>query len=125
LAAVVTESMRDLDGVGALLDEHRAGGLFVSGCVANQSALYDRFGAVVLLSAPVDVILARVVDRTNPFGSGPKERAKIANDLAEFEPILRASADHEIDTTVRVMQVVMELERIATQSDDRPASGSR
>lgn len=74
------EPMWDLDRVGALLDEHRAGWLFVSGCVANQGALYDRFDAVVLLSAPVEVILARVVDRANPFGSRPEDLAKIASD---------------------------------------------
>jgi dephospho-CoA kinase len=60
------EPMWDLERVGALLDGHRAGWLFVSGCVANQSALYDRFDGVVLLSAPVDIILARVLDRANP-----------------------------------------------------------
>ncbi len=74
------EPMWDLDRLGALLDGHRAGWLFVSGCVVNQGALYDRFDAVVLLSAPVEVILARVVDRANPFGSRPDDRAKIASD---------------------------------------------
>jgi len=52
------EPLWNLERVGALLDRHRAGWLFVSGCVANQAALYDRFDEVVLLSAPVDVILA-------------------------------------------------------------------
>jgi hypothetical protein len=82
------EPMWDLDRVGALLDGHRTGWLFVSGCVANQGALYDRFDAVVLLSAPVDAILARVGDRVNPFGARPEDRAKIARDLAAFEPLL-------------------------------------
>jgi hypothetical protein len=49
--------------------------------VANQGAVYDRFDAVVLLSAPVEIISARVVDRANPFGSRPGDRAKIASDL--------------------------------------------
>ncbi len=44
------------------------------------------------MSAPVDVILARVVDRANPFGSRPENHAKIASDLAEFEPLLRAAS---------------------------------
>jgi hypothetical protein len=43
--------------------------LFIAGCVGNQAAVYDRFDAVVLLSAPLDVILDRVADRTNPLGS--------------------------------------------------------
>jgi hypothetical protein len=37
--------------------------LFVEGCVRNQSKFYDRFDAVVLLSAPADVILDRVARR--------------------------------------------------------------
>jgi hypothetical protein len=107
------EPMWDLDRVGALLDGHRAGWLFVSGCVANQGALYDRFDAVVLLSAPVDVIFARVGDRANPFGARPEDRAKIAGDLAAFEPLLRARADHEIVTTAPIAEVVSALEQVA------------
>ena len=49
--------------------------------MANQGAVYDRFDAVVLLSAPVDVILDRVADRANPFGSTAEDRTKIAKDL--------------------------------------------
>lgn len=107
------EPMWDLQRVGALLDEDRTGWLFVAGCVANQGALYDHFDAVVLLSAPVDVILGRVTDHANPFGSRPQDRAKIANDLALFEPRLRAGVDHEIVTTVPVAQVAAELEQVA------------
>jgi shikimate kinase len=107
------EPMWDLDRVTALLDGHRAGWLFVSGCVANQGALYERFDAVVLLSAPVDVILDRVGHRANPFGSRPGDREKIARDLAAFEPLLRAGADHEIMTMAPVAEVVAELEQVA------------
>jgi shikimate kinase len=113
------EPMWDLDRVGAVLDKHRAGWLFVSGCVANQSALYDRFDAVVLLSAPIDVILARVGDRANPFGSRPEDRAKIGRDLAAFEPLLRAGADHEIATTAPVAEVVAALEQVAAAAAGR------
>ena len=107
------EPMWDLDRMGALLDGHRVGWLFVSGCVANQRAMYDRFDAVVLLRAPVEVIVARVIDRANPFGSCRQDRAKIASDLAQFEPLLRAGVDHEIVTTAPVPDVVAALEHIA------------
>lgn len=114
-----TEPMWDLERVGALLDGHRAGWLFVSGCVANQGALYDRFDAVVLLSAPVDVILARVADRANPFGSRVEDRAKIARDVDVFEPLLRTGIDHEIATTAPVAEVVAALERVAASAAGR------
>jgi broad-specificity NMP kinase len=107
------EPMQSRDRICALLDGHRARSLFVSGCVANQGAVYDRFDAVVLLSAPVEVISARVVDRGNPFGSRREDRAKIASDLAAFEPLLRAGADYEIVTTASVPEVVAALERVA------------
>jgi hypothetical protein len=115
--------MWDLDRMRALLDGHRPGWLSVSGCVANQGAVYDRFDAVVLLSAPVKVSSARVVDRANPFRSRPEDRAKIASDLARFEPRLRAGADHEIVRTAAVAEVVAALERVAAMVD-RPGRGS-
>ena len=119
LAPSGTEPLWDLERIGALLDRHRAGWLFIAGCVANQRVVYDRFDAVVLLSAPVDVILERVQDRANPFGSAPAERAKIASDLAACEPLLRAGADHELVTTVPVTEVVTALEQIAARSGRR------
>jgi AAA domain len=55
--------------IEALLDEHDDGVLFVSGCVANQGTFFPRFDAVVLLSAPGDVVLERIAVRTtNDFG---------------------------------------------------------
>ncbi len=117
------EPMWDLSRVGALLDAHRDGWLFVAGCVANQGALYHRFDAVVLLTAPVEVLLARVVDRPNPYGSNPADRVRIAADLAAFEPVLRAGADLEIATTAPLDDVVAQLERLAAAPD--PARRSR
>jgi dephospho-CoA kinase len=114
------EPLWDLDKIGAVLDRHRVGWLFIAGCVANQRALYHRFDAVVLLSAPVDVVLERVSDRANPFGSRSQDRAKIASDVAAFEPLLRAGADHEIITTAPIAEVVSALEQVAAAA--RPAN---
>ncbi len=114
------EPMWNVEPICDLLDRHRAGWLFVCGCVANQGAFYGRFDAVVLLSAPIEVILARVTDRANPFGSHPLQREKIAADLAEFEPLLRAGADHEIDARASVSDVVAALEQVAIEVE-RPA----
>lgn len=64
----------------------------------NQSRFYGRFNAVVLLSAPADVILDRVARRTtNDYGKSPVERATILDDLATVEPLLRAGGTHELD----------------------------
>ena len=108
------EPIWDLSRIEALIDGHLTGWLFVAGCVANQRSVYERFDAVVLLSAPLDVILARVSDRANPFGATAGDTEKIADDLRTFEPLLRAGVDREIVTTVPVAEVVAELEQIAT-----------
>ena len=85
--------------------------LFIAGCVSNQGTFYPRFDAVVLLSAPVEVILERVASRTtNDFGKSAGERDRILLDLAVVEPLLRAGASAEIDTNrLSVAEVVDEL----------------
>ncbi|HJV13369.1 MAG TPA: AAA family ATPase [Propionibacteriaceae bacterium] len=100
--------------MNAVLAEHAAGTLFVSGCVDNQGSFYPRFDAVVLLSAPLDVLLARVTNRTsNPYGKAPGERDQIITYTATVETLLRAGATAEIDTRIRPDEVADELERIA------------
>ncbi len=83
-----------------LLSSPRRGPLFVQGTVANQGRFYHRFDPIVLLSAPAEVLFERISTRTtNPFGETAEERAQIADDIAEVEPLLRAAATHELDST--------------------------
>ena len=99
-----------------LLDSDDGRSLFVGvGCVRNQAKFYDRFDAVVLLSAPADVILDRVARRTtNDYGKTPLERAMILDDLARVEPLLRASCTHELDASRPLDEVVADLIAIAS-----------
>ena len=88
--------------------------LVVSGCVSNQGRFYDRFEAVVLLSAPAEVILQRLDTRTtNDFGKTDAERRRILADLAEVEPLLRATATHELDAARSPAEIADALEAIA------------
>ena len=104
------------DRIAALLDEDEDGTLFLSGCVANQGRFYERFDAVVLLSAPADVILERVATReTNDFGKSGDDRERILSDLETVEPLLRRGATSEIDTRAPLDDVVDALERIASE----------
>ncbi|GAA2413465.1 AAA family ATPase [Mycolicibacterium llatzerense] len=97
-----------------LLNRRRDRPLFVQGTVANQWRFYDRFDAIVLLTAPTDVLLDRLQRRTNnPFGKTADERARILADIAETEPLLRRSATHEIETTRPLSEVVDILADIA------------
>jgi thymidylate kinase len=93
-----------------LLDPADDRSLFVQGCVRNQSTFYDRFDAVVLLSAAADVILDRIARRTtNDYGKSPIERAMILDDLATVEPLLREGCTHELDASRPLDDVVADL----------------
>jgi dephospho-CoA kinase len=96
-----------------LLVNHRHGHLFVAGCKTNQGKFYPEFDHVALLSAPADILLARITTRNNnPYGKRPEERALILRHLAEVEPRLRATATIEIDASAPISQVVQQLENL-------------
>ena len=64
------------DRIAALLARRHDATLYVSGTVSNQGRFYPEFDAVVLLSAPSDVLLGRIEARTtNDYGKTPDERA--------------------------------------------------
>ena len=87
--------------------------LYVSATVSNQGRFYDRFDAVVLLSAPADVLLDRITARaTNDYGKSREERELILTHLREVEPLLRATCTHEIDATLPLAVVVERLVQI-------------
>ena len=101
------------DLVAELLSREDGPTLYVSGTVSNQGRFYPRFHAVVLLSAPVDELLRRLKTRTtNDYGKAADERALILGDVAEVEPLLRASCTHEIDATQPIAEVVAQLVEI-------------
>ena len=104
------------DRIWELLIRDRPVPLYVSGTVSNQGRFYPRFDAVVLLSAPVEVLLARVDARTgNDYGKTPEQRALILEHVAEVEPLLRATCTHEIDAAQPFAAVVAELVAIGSE----------
>jgi thymidylate kinase len=106
------------DRIAQLLARERDSPLYVSGTVSNQGRFYPEFDAVVLLSAPADVVLARIESRmTNDYGKAPAERALILDHLAQVEPLLRATCTHEIDATLPVEDVVAALVAIGAAAD--------
>ncbi|HEY3375893.1 MAG TPA: AAA family ATPase [Armatimonadota bacterium] len=81
--------------------------LFVSGCAENMAQFYPQFDHIVLLSAPASVIVERLASRTNnAYGKHPDEVARVLALMDSIEPLLRKSADAEIDTSVPLAQVV-------------------
>jgi shikimate kinase len=106
------------DRVRNLLARETGPSLFVSGTVSNQGSLYDRFHAIVLLSAPADVLLSRLETRTtSPYGKRAEARRLVLRHLAEVEPLLRKRCTHEIDATRPLFDVVAQLAELG-----RPAA---
>jgi dephospho-CoA kinase len=88
--------------------------LFVAGCKSNQGVFYPSFDAVVLLTAPADVLLERIERRDdNPYGKSAEERALVLHHVATVEPLLRRTATHVLDTDAPLTDVVASLEEIA------------
>ena len=105
------------DRIDEVLARDRDAPLFVSGTVSNQGRFYPRFDAVVLLSAPAEVLLQRLESRTtNDYGKNAEERELVLGHLREVEPLLRATCTHEIDAARPFDDVVAEL--VAIGVDD-------
>lgn len=101
----VSRELWDLDRVRSLLDEHED--VVVAGTVENQGLLYDAFDHVILLSAPTSVMIERIARRYgNPYGKTEAERQEILEYTASVEPLLRATATAEINTTHPVAVIV-------------------
>jgi len=102
-----------VEAVAALLANEDADVLFIAGCEENQVQFHSQFDHIILLSAPADVLLERLANRTsNAYGKAPDERIRIMNDLAEVEPRLRRAASHELRTTMPLGEVVAGILRV-------------
>lgn len=100
--------------IGRLLAGAEGRTLFVAGCKSNQGIFYPLFDAVVLLTAPVEVLLERIEKRDdNPYGKSPEERALVLHHVVTVEPRLRRTATHLLDTDAPLAVVVARLEEIA------------
>src|SRR5919201_4959361 len=63
------------DRIAELLSREEGPTLYVSGAVSNQGRFYPQFDAVVLLSAPAEVLLRRIGNRTtNQYGKTVEQR---------------------------------------------------
>jgi dephospho-CoA kinase len=110
--------------IAALLASEDTDVLFVAGCEENQARFHSEFDHVILLSAPADVLLDRLANRTgNSYGKAPGELRRILDDLATIEPLLRRAADHEVRTTMPLSDVVATVLRLIDECPTRPAAG--
>ncbi len=84
--------------------------LFVSGCCSNQTKFYPLFDYKILFSAPLEVMLSRVAQRTsNPYGKSEKERAEICWNFEHIQPLLKKSVDLEIDSAAMSVSQISDM----------------
>jgi len=101
------------DAIEQLLATEDTGVLFVAGCEENQVRFHPRFDAIILLSAPAEILARRLASRAgNPYGKTPEELRRVFDDLRAVEPLLRQAADHEIRTTMPLSDVVTAVLRL-------------
>jgi hypothetical protein len=114
------------DRVAELLAIEDAEVLFVSGCSSNQGQFYSQLDAIVLLSAPAEVIVDRLARRTtNSFGKRPEELARVLSDIEAIEPMLRRGATLEIDATRPLEEVVGTLLELARSMESGTGNKGR
>jgi shikimate kinase len=102
------------DAIQELLSTEDADVLFVAGCEENQAKFHPQFDQIVLLSAPVETLTARLATRAdNPYGKEPEELRRFLDDVATVEPLLRRIATHEVETTMPLNDVVATILRLA------------
>ncbi len=102
------------DRVGELLAEDGHGVLFVSGCAPNLGTFRGRFDGVVLLSVTAEVMAERLAHRTtNNYGKHPEELARSLEFKETVEPLLRATADLELDGAAPLDQVTAAIVQFA------------
>ena len=101
------------DAIEALLAAEDADILFVAGCEENQVRFHRQFDQIILLSAPPQTLVERLASRTtNSFGKAPDELRRVLDDVETIEPLLRRVADHEIQTTMPLNEVVTRILRL-------------
>ena len=101
------------DAIARLLATGDADVLFVAGCEENQVRFHPQFDHIILLSAPIQTMMQRLVDRTgNSFGKKHGDLSRVLSDTENVEPLLRRAADREIITTVPLEDVVRAVLRV-------------
>lgn len=98
------------DRIQDLLSTEDTDVLFLGGCAENMRKFLPQFDHVILLSAPADVIVERLRTRTNnSYGKHPDEITRVLGLIETIEPLLRRVAEHEIDTSACLEDVVATL----------------
>ncbi len=87
--------------------------LFFAGTAVNQKEIYAQLDWVITLTAPLEVMRARLLARTtNPFGKKEEEWQKIIADKERFEPLIIQSSHLTIATDQPLEQTLQKIRRL-------------
>lgn len=93
-----------------------SGTLYISGCSEDQKRFYGYLDAIILLSAPPELMVQRILSRIdNPYGKRPSEMAQIMKNHQVVWPLLRQACTHEIITDVALCDVVKKILSISNE----------
>lgn len=103
------------ENIKKLVSKPLASPVFIAGCCSNQVNLYPFFDHILLFSASLETILARVSTRiSNPYGQLSHERDEIIWNFENIQPLLQEGADIEYNTEVMtVEEIASSLEQLA------------
>ena len=90
--------------------------LYISGCSEDQKLFYGYLDAIILLSAPTEVMVQRILSRIdNPYGKRPAEMAQIMKNHQVVWPLLRKACTQEISTDVALSDDVKQILSICNE----------
>jgi len=108
--AEIGERTIDVQRVLRLFEDNQNKDIFLTGCAVNQGSLYPYLTAVIVLTAPLDVMRQRIQSRAeHDFGKSLAEWEQIVNDKAEIEPLLVNGGHYVCDTNKDFSLVVREI----------------
>jgi dephospho-CoA kinase len=100
----------DTSSVTELIESLTHQNIFLAGTAVNQREIYPYVDFVIILTAPINVMKKRLLQRTNnPFGQSEKEWQKIIQDKEEFEPLIIKGSDFVINTNRPLTEIIEEI----------------
>ena len=91
------------------LKQQDAQNVVLAGCESNQGGLYPYLDSVIVMTAPLEVMRSRILERANPYGKSENEWRQIQEDVLNVEPLLKKRCSCVCNTDKPVAKVLDEI----------------
>lgn len=91
------------------IEDQNARNVILAGCESNQGELYPHLDDVIVLTAPLEVMRTRILERANPYGKSEDEWQQIEKDVLNVEPLLKEHCSYVYDTEKPLTEVLEEI----------------